>query len=112
MQQQLTTRLILAFTLLIPALCRAEGNPFLGRWDFNITTPNGMRASWLGLMERNGKLGLWFQPTGGNVYQVKDFKLNGSHLTFTLPRGSGNRPAMTWEQIGRAACRGRVEISG
>jgi len=97
MQQQLTTRLILAFTLLIPALCRAEGNPFLGRWDFNITTPNGMRASWLGLMERNGKLELWFQPTGGNVYQVKDFKLNGSHLTFTLPQGSGNRPAMTWE---------------
>jgi hypothetical protein len=65
-------------------------SPFIGRWDFNITTANGTRASWLGITEKDGKLDVWFQPTGGNVYEVKDVKTEGSHLTLGL---SG----MTWE---------------
>jgi hypothetical protein len=84
----------LAFALLAPAfLAIAQTNPFVGRWDFNITSGNTTRATWLGVTEKDGKLDIWFQPTGGNVYQVKDFKLDGSHLVLNL----GTRPAFTWE---------------
>ena len=41
--------------------------------------------------EKEGKLDVWFQPTGGNVYEVKDVKADGAHLTLTLS------PTMTWE---------------
>jgi hypothetical protein len=95
--QRLATFLVLGFALLMPALPQSKGNPFVGRWDFNITTPNGTRASWLGVTEKGGNLEVWFQPTGGNVYQVKDFKVDGSHMTLPVSRASGNRPAMTWE---------------
>ena len=39
----------------------------------------------------------WYQPTGGNVYQVKDVKANGSHLTLVLSQPEDNRPGLTWE---------------
>src|ERR1700681_4386065 len=95
--QRLATFLILVPALWMPAFSQSKDNPFVGRWDFNITTPTGTRANWLGVTEKGGNLEVWFQPTGGNVYQVKDFKVEGSHMTLTLSRASGDRPAMTWE---------------
>lgn len=83
--------LVIAGAFLIPAATPQEGKPFLGRWDFNITTPGGTRAVWLGVTEKDGKLDVWYQPTGGNVYEVKTYKVNGSHLTLTLA------PNLTWE---------------
>ena len=74
-----------------PGFAEKSSNPFVGRWDFNISTPGGTRASWLGVSEKDGKLEVWFQPSGGNVYQVKDFKVEGTHLSLTLSRGT------TWE---------------
>ncbi len=68
----------------------AQNNPFVGRWDFNLTSASGTRACWLGITEKDGKLDVWFQPTGGNVYEVKDVKTDGSHLILGL---SG----MTWD---------------
>jgi hypothetical protein len=85
------TALIVLCALLIPALAQTEGNPFLGPWDFNITTPGGVGAVWLGVHEKDGKLDVWYQPTGGNVYQVKNFKVTGSHLALTLSS------TLTWE---------------
>src|SRR5580698_8637876 len=89
--QKFSTGLILVLALFIPALAQETSNPFVGRWDFNIDTPDGRRASWLGVSEKDGKAMVWYQPTGGNVYKVKDVKLEGTHLTLTM---SGNR---TWE---------------
>jgi hypothetical protein len=62
-----------------------------------VTTPAGERANWLGITEKDGKLDIWFQPTGGHVFELKDFQVNGSHLSFTASPASGNRPATTWE---------------
>lgn len=73
------------------AVAQQNSNPFLGRWDFNITTPGGTRASWIGVSEKDGKLEVWYQPTGGNVFEVKNFKITGSHLTLTLS------PSTVWE---------------
>jgi len=80
---------VCAFLTATPA--QPAGNPFVGRWDFNITTPGGARAVWLGVHEKDGKLDVWYQPTGGNVYEVKNFKVNGSHLTVALSS------TLTWE---------------
>ena len=76
------------------AMAQSAGSPFVGRWDFN-TGPQ--RANWLGVTEKNGALEIWFQPTGGNVRQITDFKLDGGHLTLTVERANQKNPGMTWD---------------
>ena len=96
----LTPRLILTAALLAPSFfAQGKSNPLVGRWDFNIpgATPAANRASWLGITEKNGALEIWYQPTGGNVYQVKDAKATGDHLTLTVAAANATRPATTWE---------------
>jgi hypothetical protein len=87
------TRSLLVSAILVP-LCAQNKNPFAGRWDFNM--PGG-RACWLGIADKNGKLEVWYQPTGGNDYEVKDFSVEGSHLTLRLTAATDKRPALTWE---------------
>lgn len=82
---------LMASVLLAPAVAQQSGSPLVGRWDFNIHTPGGMRACWVGVTAKDGKLDVWFQPGGGNVYQVKEFKADGPHLTFSVD------PKTTWE---------------
>ncbi len=89
--------LIVVAALLMPALAQKNTNPFAGRWDFNITTPQGTHASWLGVTDKGGNPEVWYQPPGGNVYQVKDVHVDGSHLTLTLSPATASRPATTWE---------------
>ncbi len=94
--QKFTIALVAGFTLLVSAPAQTK-SPFIGRWDFNITTPNGPRACWLGITEKNGKLEIWYQPPGGNDYETKDFKIDGSHLTLILDKATARSPATTWE---------------
>ena len=51
----------------------------------------------LGVKANNGKVDVWYQPTGGNVYEVKDYKLQGSHLILPLTQPQSGRPGMSWE---------------
>jgi hypothetical protein len=80
--------------LLMPVVVQAQTSPFAGRWDFNI---GENKASWLGVTEKGNGLDIWFQPTGGNVHPVKEFTVNGSHLSLQVSPASERRPAMTWE---------------
>ena len=82
-----TILLMLAFGL----ATHAATKPFIGRWDFDVPTPNGIGANWLGISGTEDNLEIWFQPTGGNVDRVKNYKLNGSHLTLNVS------PKMVWE---------------
>lgn len=84
---------------LMAALCAGQGkNPLLGKWNFNLTTSGGTRASWLGISEKNGQLEVWYQPTGGNVYQLKEVQSSGLHLTITLGQGRPGKGSPTiWE---------------
>lgn len=89
---------LLFFTAIFAVGLSGQGsNPFVGRWDFNISTPAGMHAAWLGVTEKDGKTEVWFQPTGGNVRKVDDFKLEGSQLKLNLAPASGTHPALRWE---------------
>ena len=92
--RRLGAGLLLAAALLAPALSQKTASPFVGRWNFNIAE---MRASWLGVTEKNGALEVWYQPTGGNVYQLKDFRVDGGRLIMTLSQASETRAATTWE---------------
>src|SRR5579871_400084 len=65
-----------------------SGNPFLARWDFTL---GNNRASWIGVSEKGGKVEVWYQPTGGNVFEVKNVKIEGSHMSLGL---SSN---LSWE---------------
>ena len=76
---------------------KKPGSPFLGRWDFNITSGNTAQAIWLGIYGKGGSLEVWYQPTGGHFYQVKELKVDGSHLTMTTVPATAKRPAETME---------------
>lgn len=83
--------------LLVPMVAPGQNSAFVGHWDFDVPTPNGIGANWLGVSEKDGKLDIWFQPTGGHVIELQDYKLDGSHLTFTASPGNANHPATIWE---------------
>ena len=68
----------------------------MGRWDLTVASPSGALPSWLGVVEKGGQLEVWYQPPTANVYQLKDFKASGSHLTIACP-GRGEPAGVTWE---------------
>jgi Domain of Unknown Function (DUF1080) len=73
-------------------------DPFQGRWDFNIPTANGGNsAAWLGIYNNHGPDEVWYQPIGGNVLLVHDFKIDGSHILITIAPATATHPAATWE---------------
>lgn len=92
----LCTLLVVACVIPAPA---QKGSQFVGRWDFNLTQGGANRAAWLGITEKGGALDVWYQPTGGNVYQIKQPKVTGSKLVLPIsPANPKNkRPAVTWE---------------
>ena len=76
---------IVALALSLLPVLQAQTSPFVGRWDFDITQPNGKQAAvWLGIQQKQGSLVIWYQPTGGHVIQVQDYKVSGSHLTLNI----------------------------
>ena len=87
MRHRVALVMLAGLVCLIPALSQ-KPNSFVGRWDFNLARN---QASWLGITEKDGALDIWYQPTGGNVYPVKDYKQEGSRLTLNLNRN------LTWE---------------
>jgi hypothetical protein len=90
-----TLPILLTVALLAPVYSQKASNPLVGSWNFDM--PGGSRAVWLGVKEIAGGLEIWYQPTGGNVYQVKNFKADGRHLSLALSAGSAKRPALSWE---------------
>lgn len=95
--RQFFASMVLCGMLASSAFAQTGASAFAGRWNFNITTPRGTRASWLGIKDKGGALEVWYQPTGGNVIQLADVKTEGQRLILTLNQASGNRPATSWE---------------
>ncbi len=83
--------------LLMPVASQGQSSPFVGRWDFDVPTPKGIGANWLGVTDKGGNLEIWFQPTGGHVIQLHDFKVNGSHLSMVVSPAGNSHPEMTWD---------------
>jgi hypothetical protein len=80
---------LILVALSIPAFAKQSGDGFIGHWDFDVASQGGVGANWLSVEEKGpGAYEIWFQPTGGHVYQVKDYQLEGNHLVLHL--GPGN----------------------
>jgi hypothetical protein len=73
--------LTLISTLTVSAFAK-NGKGFIGRWDFDVaSSDHTVGANWLSVEPKGPHdYEIWFQPTGGHVYQVKDYKLEGNHL--------------------------------
>jgi hypothetical protein len=92
-------KLLFSAILITGALAQSNRSPFVGRWDFNLTPGATLRAAWLGITEKGGALDVWYQPTGGNVYQINAPKVQGSKLILNIAAAdpAEKRPAVTWE---------------
>jgi len=88
---------ILAAALVASAFPQTAANPLVGRWELTVARGSSSAPSWLGVADKAGNLEVWYQPPTGNVYQLKDFKATGSHLTITMSAATATRPAQTWE---------------
>jgi len=87
--RNLLISLLLVSTLGLPSRAKNNAGGFAGRWDFDVASSSGVGANWLSVEEKSpADFEIWFQPTGGHVYQVKDYKLDGNHLVLNF--GSGN----------------------
>ena len=95
--KQIYAALILAAALLVFGFPLRGASPVAGRWDITVTTPHSTLVDWLGVTEKDGALDIWYQPPGGNVYQVKNYKVDGAHLHLVLQESSASQPVLTWD---------------
>jgi hypothetical protein len=88
--------LLITFLLALPVVGQNAGNPLVGRWDFNLPGPRG-GAVWLGITEKAGALDVWYQSAGGDCQEMKNFKVDGSHISIVVNPATVTRPALTLE---------------
>jgi hypothetical protein len=77
--------------LIFGASLLKAANPFVGRWDINITSGNETYPDWMEVVEKDGAPQVRVQPRSGSVVPAKDVKLDGSHLTLSFSRN------LTWD---------------
>jgi hypothetical protein len=95
--KQIYAALILAGALAVSGPSLQGASPVAGQWDITVATPHGTLIDWLGVTEKDGVFDIWYQPPGGNVYRVTDFKVAGAHLSLVLQKADAGKPALTWE---------------
>jgi Domain of Unknown Function (DUF1080) len=70
---------------------------FQGRWDMVLTKPDGSTSPrWMDYVEGRDPL-IRIQPQGGSVHPAYDVDVDGPHITLTMEKASGKRPAVTWD---------------
>ena len=91
--RKLLIGLTLLSTLSLSALAKDGAKGFIGRWDFDVAAPDHtVGANWLSVQQKGpNDYEIWFQPTGGHVHPVKDYKIDGNHLVLHVSEQE------TWE---------------
>jgi len=74
----------------------SQSKPFVGRWDFTVTTPRDTYPQWMEVVDKGGALEIRIQPRGGHVLPATG-KIEGSHLVIAVSAAAGNRPAVQWD---------------
>ncbi|MGO9228389.1 MAG: DUF1080 domain-containing protein [Bryobacteraceae bacterium] len=95
--KQIYAALILAGALAVSGPSLQGASPVAGRWDITVAAPHGTLIDWLGVTEKDGVFDVWYQPPGGNVFRITDFKVEGAHLSLVLQNAGAGKPALTWE---------------
>src|SRR5580704_4964040 len=86
-----------AALLVAPALLPQASQPFAGRWDLTITTPQATYPSWMEFSEKDGQPAVRLVGRVSSVHPGKDVRLDGSHLTFETSEWFGKPIKVTWE---------------
>ncbi|HUL15896.1 MAG TPA: DUF1080 domain-containing protein [Terriglobales bacterium] len=76
-----------------PAGSKSSANPYLGRWDLTLKTPEHEAPSWLELSEENGQLNARFVGRWGNARPLPKAEFANGKLTFVSPKEEENTPA-------------------
>ena len=82
-------RLALAAVLAAALLAQKSDNPFVGRWDLNISPASGAEyPDWLEVTQAGGALKARIQPRGGSAFFADQAQMEGQRLVLTR---QGNR---------------------
>ena len=63
-----------------------DANPFLGRWDLTLKSPEAEYPSWLELREQDRQLKAQMVGRWGNARPLPNAELSDGHLTFVSPK--------------------------
>jgi hypothetical protein len=88
--------LLLILAVGLPAFPQAK-NPFLGRWDLNLTSPRGAWPQWMEIVEKDGKLDGRVQPRGGAVRPIAGARIENDHLLLTVQAATQRTPELVWD---------------
>ncbi len=81
--------LALAVLLATALVAQKSDNPFLGRWDLNVTQPNGTAyPDWIEVTRTGGGLAARIQPRGGGAFVAEGVQMEGSRLVVTARQGT------------------------
>ncbi len=86
---------VLLPVLFAPFSLQSADNPFLGRWDLTVTSPQRTWPQWMELKEENGKITGRIQPQGGAVRDIVSAQMEGTHLVI-VNGPAGQNPEVTW----------------
>ncbi len=89
--KQLLWTVIGAAAVLTVGPAQPSRNPFLGRWDILVTTPQAAYPDWMEVTEKSGAFSAYVQPRSGGARHINDVKVDGSHLTLTF------QPGVIWD---------------
>jgi len=92
--------LIVAFgaaLLLAPAPSSAASQPFAGRWDLTVTTPNSTYPSWMEFTETGGQPQVRVVGRVASVHPATDVKIDGAHLAFNTSEWFGGEIKVAWQ---------------
>jgi Domain of Unknown Function (DUF1080) len=82
-------KLVLAMLLATALFAQKSDNPFLGRWDLNVTPPNGAPyPDWIEVTQTGGALAARIQPRGGGAFVAEGVQMDGSRLIVTARQGT------------------------
>jgi hypothetical protein len=79
----------LAVLLATATLAQKSDNPFLGRWDLNVTPPTGAAyPDWIEVTLTGGALAARIQPWGGGAFVAEGVQMDGARLIVTARQGT------------------------
>src|SRR5689334_25301961 len=80
-----------AAAVVLAGMAQPSQNPFLGRWDIQVSSPTVSYPDWMEVTEKAGAFSAYVQPRSGGARHINEVKIDGSHLTLTF------QPGVVWD---------------
>lgn len=64
----------------------SSANAFTGRWDLTLKAPDGEHASWIEIVDKDGRPAALFTGRWGNARPLPKIEISGSAITFVSPK--------------------------